>query len=52
MNSDRKEIIAGHPIKKVRDFLKNHFNDEVGVSRAQQLAAEYFGGDSDHSHGA
>jgi hypothetical protein len=47
VNLDRKEIIAGHPIKKVRDFLKTHFKDEVDASHAQQLGAEYFGSDSD-----
>jgi hypothetical protein len=47
MNLDRKELIAGHPIKKVRDFLKNHFEYEIDVSFAQQLSAEHFGNDSE-----
>jgi hypothetical protein len=47
MNLDRKELIAGHPIKKVRDFLKNHFEFEMDVSSAQQLSAEHFGNDSE-----
>src|SRR5882762_5231994 len=47
MNLDRKEIVAGHPIKKVRDFLKHHFEYEIDVSCAQRLSAEYFGSDSE-----
>jgi hypothetical protein len=47
MDLDRKELIAGHPIKKVRDFLKSHFEYEIDVSSDQQLGAEYFGNDSE-----
>ena len=47
MNLDRKELIAGHPTKKVRDFLKNHFEYEIDVSSAQQLSAEHFGSESE-----
>jgi len=47
MNLDRKELIVGHPIKKVRDFLKNHFEHETDVSSAPQLSAEHFGNDSE-----
>jgi len=47
MNLDRKELIAGHPTKKVRDFLKNHFEYEIDVSSAQQISAEHFGSDSE-----
>src|SRR5258708_21201345 len=47
MDLDRKELIAAHPIKKVRDFLKNHFEYEIDVSSAQQLSAEHFGNESE-----
>jgi hypothetical protein len=45
MNLDRKELIAGHSIRKVRDFLKNHFEYEIDVSCARRLCAEHFGSD-------
>jgi hypothetical protein len=44
---DRKELIAGHPIRKIRDFLKNHFEYEIDVSSAKQLSDERFGSDSE-----
>jgi hypothetical protein len=47
MNLDRKELVAGHPIKKVRDFLKNHFEHEMDVCSAQRLCADNFGSDSE-----
>ena len=47
MNLDRKELVAGHPIKKVRDFLKHHFEYEIDVPCAQRLSAEHFGSDSE-----
>jgi hypothetical protein len=47
MNLDRKELIAGHPIKMVRDFLNSHFEYEIDVSCAQRLSSEHFGNDSE-----
>jgi hypothetical protein len=47
MNLDRKELIAGHPVKKVRDFLNRHFEYEIDVSCVQRLSTEHFGNDSE-----
>jgi hypothetical protein len=47
MNLDRKELIAGQPIKGVRDFLKNHFEYEIDACSAQQLSTEHFGNNSE-----